>query len=416
MTDHFSPSLKLNHKSHLIKLNGNWMTLIMQKIKMKDAFSQSLTTRNDTIWPMWQIREEAAGRCYLPLWYHQQKSYHGKNPLPLPAVGQGSTNTSVHEQEVLEFDLGEVLMKDQEKQSQRPRYSGARLGFFEASKVTHVLHIYHITSICSIWWERHKDAAPQSSGGEDTPTRHYHIVSAEPEVCVRCCEILEENTNQWLQEKFKKFTKAAAWESSFENWEVPKEMQAILESGEGMCALSRGCGWLVWRKNSRDDGKQGWGSRLSGPHPRQGENGSLKAGQWYGLICFLGRSSWKQYCKRPGNWEKGAQRRRQEREVAWEKDNQGTGGRRTMWEWSPWPRGDRTFNDFTVFPDPGDDTGTPQWRLLMLRYETNEYFGIQYCKMYITWPNSKVSLLLPQTFKALILTCLSICSLIVLVF
>lgn len=129
------------------------------------------------------------------LWYHQQKSYHGKNPLPLPAVGQGSTNTPVHEQEVLEFDLGKVLMKDQGKQSQRTMYSGARLGFFEAYKVTHVLHTHHITSICSVWWERHKDAAPQSAGGEDTP-RHYHVVSAEPEVCVRCCEILEENTNQ----------------------------------------------------------------------------------------------------------------------------------------------------------------------------------------------------------------------------
>lgn len=55
MTDHFFPSLKLNHKSHLIKLHGNWMTLIMQKIKTKDAFSQSLTTGNDAIWPMWPI-------------------------------------------------------------------------------------------------------------------------------------------------------------------------------------------------------------------------------------------------------------------------------------------------------------------------------------------------------------------------
>ena len=87
-------------------------------------------------------------------------------------------------------------MKDQEKQSQRTMHSGARLGFFEASKVSHVLYTHHITSICSIWWERPQDAASQSSGGENTPTRHYHIVSAEPEVCVRCCEILEEDTNQ----------------------------------------------------------------------------------------------------------------------------------------------------------------------------------------------------------------------------
>lgn len=65
------------------------------------------------------------------------------------------------------------------------------------------------------------------------------------------CKMLRD-TNQWLQEKFKIFTKAAVWESSFENWDVPKEMQAILESGEGMCALSRGSGWLVWRRT------QGW--------------------------------------------------------------------------------------------------------------------------------------------------------------
>lgn len=55
---------------------------------------------------------------YLPFWYHQQKSYPLKNALPLPALGQGSTNRSEHEQEVMGFDLGEGLRKDQEKQRQ----------------------------------------------------------------------------------------------------------------------------------------------------------------------------------------------------------------------------------------------------------------------------------------------------------
>lgn len=64
----------------------------------------------------------------------------------------------------------------------------------------------------------------------------------------------------------------------------------------------------------------------------------------------------------------------------------------------------------------GDDKGGPQWRLLMQSYETNEYFWNPILQKDITWWNCTVSLLLPYGFKVLILTCLSTCSLIVLVF
>lgn len=140
---------------------------------------------------------------------------------------------------------------------------------------------------------------PQSAGG-DIPTKHSNMVSAVPEVCVRSYEILEEKLINDFRRNLNNSLSQAAWKLSFESWEVLEAMKAILESGKGTCILSRGSGWLArGRTEENKDGEAGW----AGPHPQRGENGSLKAGQWYGLICSLRGSSWKQCCKRPENWD-----------------------------------------------------------------------------------------------------------------
>ena len=136
-------------------------------------------------------------------------------------------------------------------------------------------------------------------GETDMPTNHYNMISPVPEVCARGYEIPEEKLINAF-DKFKKFTREVICELSFEGWEVLQAMKVILESGK-ICKLSRISVWLVCRKDWREIRmeKQGDVDFI----PNRENNGNLKAGQWYGLICFLGGSSWKQCCKRPGDWE-----------------------------------------------------------------------------------------------------------------
>lgn len=168
MTDHFSPSLKLYHKSHLIKLNGNWMTLIMQRIKMKDALSQSLTTCNDVFWPMWQIlrasrrsmiilpigikNKRATTRktfCSLQLWHRFNQHIYTRGPrVWLEAVSQE----------------GPRKAKPVAREN-----SGTRIDFSEVSKTILQRSTYYTPSIYHTLWTRYKDALPGTCKGLGDP-------------------------------------------------------------------------------------------------------------------------------------------------------------------------------------------------------------------------------------------------------
>lgn len=185
---------------------------------MKDAFSQSLTTRNDTIWPVWQIWEEAAGRLlHLPVVSSTEKLPRKKPFCPFQLWDRVQPTHLYMNKRSWSLTWG-GSMKDQRKQSQRTMYSGARLGFFEAYKVTHVLHTHHITYICSVWWERHKDVQPPNLLGEKIHQQDWYILCWARGLCK-----MLRDTNQWLQEKFKIFTKAAVWESSLRTETFPRK-------------------------------------------------------------------------------------------------------------------------------------------------------------------------------------------------
>lgn len=166
----FFPSLKLNHKSHLIKLNGKWMTLIMQKIRMKDAFSQSLTTCNDTIWPMWQIlRGSRRSMIIFPFGIINKRAILRKMLCLFQLWGRVPPIDLNMNKRSWDLIWGRVLGRTKKSKGsiERTLCTGARIGLPEVSKIIHQIGTYH-TPLYAILCGRDTKMASQFVGRQIT--------------------------------------------------------------------------------------------------------------------------------------------------------------------------------------------------------------------------------------------------------
>lgn len=94
-------------------------TLIMQRIKMRDAFSQNLTMQWRGLTNVANPESKQKVNDYLAFLYHWQKNYLQK-PFAPSSFGEGlNWDICTYAKNVTGFDLGEVLTKDQEKPRQK---------------------------------------------------------------------------------------------------------------------------------------------------------------------------------------------------------------------------------------------------------------------------------------------------------